>query len=209
MGDYFDFEDKIDIIIFLNEIFYAVSLVIFGIVFACRIAQNLRQRYFDILKISQLLLVLTISLRSIIWIILWLTTNKNQTEMFLSIFNNIMLGRLAFISFIQFSWYILVKHLQIYGMMANGVSFSDSNFKIKNIERIGVLLLAIVNIAINLFTAIMEVIGFYLGNDLLSSTNDIISFLYSWALTIIEFYLYKNLKYFMHNSLHFYYQKYK
>ena len=209
MGDYFDFEDEIDILVFLNEIFYSASLVLFGIIFVYRIIKNLRQQYFDLLKISQLVLILGISLRSIIRVIVWLTTNKNQTEMLMTIFNSFLHGRLAFISLTQFSWYILIQHIQIYGMMIYGRSFSDWKFKIKKIEKVGVLLLIIVNIAINLIITIIEVISFHFRNDLLSGINDVIPFLYSWVLTIIEYYLYKNLKFVMQNYLNFHYQKYK
>ena len=93
--------------------------------------------------------------------------------------------------------------------MINGSSFSDCKCQIHKIETIGVLILIIANVTINITTSILEVMSYYFDLDVLSAANDFILFLFSLVLTIIELFLYVNLKKAMSNSLHFYYQKYK
>ena len=163
MAGYFDekFKDSAVFYEFFYDIWNSIFLVIFLAYFIIRIVRNLRQIYIDILKIFQLSLVIVIWIRFITLVMVKVTTQKEDTELFLIIFTNVLNSRMLYWLLCQFSWYILYTHLNAYKMMIIGRPYSDCKYTIKQTERRGIVVIIAINIVFNLVLLLIDLINFY------------------------------------------------
>ena len=209
MGDYYDLSHRVLFFDFFYDFTTMIWFTIYGVYLSIRIARCLNQYYIDILKLGQLLLALIICIRSVVIFWIQVFKYKDQTEIILSVIFHSLNCKMFFILLTQFSWFIMIKHIEIYGTMINGRSFSDWKTQIHKIEKVGILIILSTNIAYNMMSAIMKATGIYFNILILSGIKDMITFIYSLILTIIEFYLYRDLKLIMSSSLNFHYKNFK
>ena len=128
MAKYYDemLENKNNLLYeFISDLCTSIILSVFWVYFIIRIVRNLKQQFIDILKIFQLSLVIVIWVRIITYFVVRITTEIEYSELFLTIFTNLLNSRMLYWSLCQFSWYILYIHLKTYKMMANGKPYSD------------------------------------------------------------------------------------
>ena len=94
-------------------------------------------------------------------------------------------------------------------MMSFGNSYSECKAQVQKTERIGVLIIVIINVVINLIAVAVETCGAYYNSALMIIIDDAIFSIFSIWLVLNEYYLHRKLISTMRNWLHFHYQKYK
>ena len=165
--------------------------------------------FVDLLKVIQLALVLILWLRILAHFSMRLFTYEEETQIYLIVIDNFFYIRMVFISISQFSFYILIKHINTYKMMINGKSYSEWKALIQKAEKLGISIIISVNILIDLLTAALEAYGYYLDSDWMFIIDDIIFIVFSWVLIFTEYHLHQKLKSTMSRSLNYHYQKHK
>ena len=187
MGDYYNLDDIIDFFDFLCDTFIGVLHIFYGIYFTVRIIKNSRKYYIDMLKIIQLLILLFVWVRFIVSYWFKIFTFKSQTQLYYLIFVFSTYCKRIFILLTQFSWYILIQHIKIYGNMIHGKSFSEWKSEVQKIERIGILIIVISTIVLNIITVTLEAADFYFKIDILSEVDELIMVICNIILLIINY----------------------
>ena len=186
-----------------------LMLAFFSILFGCLIYKRTKEQFIDLLKAIQFSLVWMMAIRFHTIFILRLTTEVEDHKYYVFWIQELLNWRMVYTWMIQFSWFLLAKHLTLYRKMDAQNEYEKLRQLLRKVEIKYVLFILFGNVLINLISLTIDFVSNGSYSQLMSIINDSIVLSWNLALATNELVMYRKIMHTMKDWLYFYYGDFK